>query len=92
MNRIRKVELPEEMMPDPQMVEDAKEADKDYADMYKMLRETLPELNATETIALMAQYFTERLALLIGENINDYDKSVLRGVVERHIASVLFVE
>ena len=92
MNRIRRVELPEEMMPDERLKENAKKIDEEYVNMYNHLRDCMDDINATEMIALMAQFFVERLALLVGENLNEYDKSILRGVLERHIAEVVFVE
>ena len=92
MNRIRRVELPDELMPDQQLYDNAPKIDQAYKDMFAELRVVQPDANATELIALMAQYFVERLALMVGEHINEYDKSILRGVLERHIAEVVFVE
>lgn len=93
MNRIRRVDLPDGLMPDDVLYENAKKIDDTYKEMYKHLSVVMAgEATTTEIIVLMAQYFTERLALLVGDNINDYDKSVLRGVLERHIAEIVFVE
>lgn len=88
---MRRIELPEEIMPDDSMREDARSIDEHYKKMYNDLL-TLMDANATEVILIMSQWFVERVALVVGENINDYDKSILRGVIERHIAEVVFVE
>lgn len=92
MNRIRRIDLPDGLMPDEQLKENAAKIDDAYRDMYKNLRVMMDDANVTEVIVVMAQYFAERIALLVGENLNDYDKNVLRGVIERHIAEVVFIE
>lgn len=92
MNRIRRIDLPDGLMPDEQLKENAAKIDDAYRDMYKHLRVMMDDANVTEVIVVMAQYFAERIALLVGENLNDYDKNVLRGVIERHIAEVVFIE
>lgn len=93
MNRIRKIDLPDGLMPEEVLYENAKKIDDAYREMYKHLSVVMAgEATTTEIIVLMAQFFTERLALLVGENLTDYDKNILRGVLERHIAEIVFVE
>ena len=92
MDNIKKVELPDGLMPDEHLYKNAKKIDNNYNDMFINLRKLAPDAKAVEIIAIMAQYFAERLALLVGDNINDYDKNILRGVLERHIISVVFIE
>lgn len=92
MDNIKKVELPDELMPDEQMRDNARKIDEAYNDMFVFLRGAEPDLKATEIISIMAQYFVERVALTIGEELNEYDKKILRGVLERHIVEVVFVE
>ena len=73
------------MMPDEQLKENAKKIDEGYVELFS-------NFNRLEVIELMSMIFVERLALLVGNNINDYDKNILRGVVERHITEIVFVE
>lgn len=90
---MKKIELPEEMMPGDIMRGNASDIDNIYKDMYSHLTDALKDQATTsEIIAVMSQYFVERLVLMVGENINEYDKNILRGVIERHIVEVVFVE
>lgn len=70
--------------------EQAKEIDESYKETYAKLESEVKDFSATKCIAIMAKFKTEQLKLLIGENISEYDEKILNGVVERHIASVVY--
>ena len=89
---MNKIKLPEEMMPDEQLKENAKKIDEGYVEMFEQFCKLFSNFSRLEVIDLMSMIFVERLALLVGNNINDYDKNILRGVVERHITEIVFVE
>ena len=91
----RKIHLPEELMPDEDFNEMAKQQDEEYRRLYRVVRDNIEcddEYSATAAIAVLAEFTTMRVAMLIGEDLSDYDISLLRGVIERHIAQVVFVE
>ena len=69
----------------------AKEIDESYRETFeKIVGIRKEDFNATSCIGTMTKFKTEQVACLIGDNISDYDKKILAGVIERHIAGVVF--
>lgn len=87
-----KVELPDFFKPDDDFIETAKGREREYKRMYKLLMDCADNITPTEAIAIIANIHVEYVALLIGTHVTEYDKQLLRGVLERSIASVVFVE
>lgn len=69
----------------------AKEIDESYSEIYKIIKGRNPD-NFSEAAMIMtlAKFKTEQVACLIGQGLSDHDKKVLSGVIERHIAGVLY--
>ena len=93
------VELPDDLKPSQEMIEASKEIDKRYVTLYNALMDNDKhgedegsKLSSTEAIYIISQFITEKVALMIGEDIGDYDKGLLRNIIERHVASIVFVE
>lgn len=87
-----KVELPDFFKPDEEFAKMAKVREAEYKRMYKLLIDNADDITPTEAIAIIANIHTEYISLMIGEHVTEYDKQQLRGVLERSIASVVFVE
>lgn len=72
----------------------AKIVDNTYRDTYQKLQEVASKdkkvFNANACIWAMVKFKTEQVASLIGDNLTDYDKDILSGVIERHIAGVVY--
>ena len=49
-------------------------------------------ITASQAIYVIAKVNAERLALMIGVSLTDYDKDVLMGVIERQIVRKVFIE
>ena len=89
-----KIGIPDELMPSEAMRDAAKETDKFYQEIFNVLTTegTEPKATATEAICIIAKVGAERVALAIGEGLNEYDKDLLQSIIERHIASVINIE
>ena len=88
--KFRDIVLPEELAPDEEMIISAKEQDELYETMYEQLRKDDKNATASDVIGLLAKIRAEQVALMIGSNLRDYDKEILMGVIERHIARRVF--
>ena len=90
--KFRNIQLPDELMPDDEMLKAAKEQDNFYKVMYERLRKDNQDANAQDVIELLAKVSTERISVMIGSSLRDYDKNILMCLIERYIARVVFVE
>lgn len=88
--KYRDLILPEELAPTDEMIVSAKEQDEFYETMYEQLRKDDKNATASDVIGLLAKIKVEQVTLMIGSNLRDYDKEVLMGVIERHIARRVF--
>lgn len=89
----RKIELPDELKPTPKMYEMAKQIDKEfYKKMYKMLLDNEEHMTPKDAIDILVEMTALKIALQIGMGLTEYDVGILRGVIERHIASILYLE
>ena len=69
----------------------AKEIDESYGEIYEIIKEKHPDnFSEAAMIRTLAKFKTEQVACLIGDGLTDYDKKILAGVVERHIAGVIY--
>lgn len=74
-----------------ELVEQAKCIDDAYKETFdEMSKMKKTKFRADVCIKAMTTYRTEQLAHMIGSDLSDYDKKILAGVVERHIAGVIF--
>lgn len=91
--KYRDIMLPEELLPDEEFIENAKEIEASYAEAYNALMNGGCEgITASQAIYVIAKVNAERLALMIGVSLTDYDKDVLMGVIERQIVKKVFIE
>lgn len=71
----------------------SKEIDLQYGMTYDTIKAMHPEdFSDVAMIRTLTKCKTEQVACLIGEGLTDYDKKILSGVIERHIAGVLYKE
>ena len=84
--------LPKEWRPSQEMRDAAKLIDKQYMNMYETIKEADPDAEAADVIALISWMTAERISLLIGEGLSEYDVSCLKSVIERHVAGVVYRE
>lgn len=79
---------------DPEDYEElAKEIDKEYKSLYDELKAKHEDnFSPTAMIRTLTKFKSEQVASLIGDKLSDYDKKILSGVIERHIAGVVFTE
>ena len=69
----------------------SKEIDDSYCEIYEIIKEKHPEnFSDVAMIKTLTKFKTEQVACLIGEGLTDYDKKILAGVIERHIAGVIY--
>lgn len=69
----------------------AKEVDSQYCETYDTIKALHPEdFSDVAIIKTLTKFKTEQVACLIGQDLSDYDKKILAGVIERHIAGVLY--
>lgn len=90
--KYRDITLPEELLPDKEFIENAKEIEDSYTEAYKALMDGCEGITASQAIYVIAKVNAERLALMIGVLLTDYDKNVLMGVIERQIIKKVFIE
>ena len=88
--KYRDIEIPEELLPDNSWIESAKSLDDNYVETYEALEGATQNASASDIIGLMAKVNTEKIALMIGADLRDYDKEILMGVIERYIAGKVF--
>lgn len=89
----KKIELPDELKPSKAMYENAKKIDEHYyKKMYEMLIKSGDNLTPSDAIELLAEITSMKIALQIGYGLSEYDIRKIKGIVERHIASILFLE
>lgn len=71
----------------------AKEIDEEYKNLYDKLKaDRADDFSPTAMIRTLTKFKSEQVASLIGYKLSDYDKKILSGVIERHIAGVVFTE
>lgn len=89
-----KIDLPEDLMPDEDFVEMGKKNNEQYKKLYAAIKDGMEsdEDTSAAAILILAEFTARRVAALIGEGLSDYDYGVLRGLIERHITSVVFKE
>lgn len=69
----------------------AKEVDLQYGETYDTIKALHPkDFSDAAMIRTLTKFKTEQVACLIGQGLSDYDKKILAGVIERHIAGVLY--
>ena len=73
--------------------------DKSYLKLYEALinnhkdpNEPGDKIPASDAILIIAQCATNRILPAIGQNISHYDMKLLRNIIQRHIAEVIFIE
>ena len=86
-----KIEVPKELMPSEEMVKMAEESDKKYETLYNTILKETEGATPTTSIALIAAVRSEQVALMIGAKLTDYDKKILRGIIERYVAGIVFM-
>ena len=90
------VDLPDELMPSEEMVAASKTINERYVDIYNALMSQDgiegDKMSASDAIAIIAQFTVEKVALMIGDGLYEHDKMILRNIIERHIANVVYVE
>lgn len=87
-----RIEIPEDLLPDKDLKEFAKYTDKTYKELYDALLRETEGATPIDIIELIATVQTEKIALIIGNNLPNYDKKVIYGVVERYIAGIVSSE
>lgn len=89
----RNIELPPELRPTQEQYELAKDVDKNfYKKTFDWLMQNEKGIEQHDAIDVLSAIAAERVALLIGFGLTDYDVSILRGVIERHLISLLIKE
>lgn len=69
----------------------AKEVNETYKETYEGVKALHSEgFSEVAMIRTLTKFKTEQVACLIGEGLTDYDKRILEGVIERHIAGVIY--
>ena len=69
----------------------AKEIDKTYLETYDFIKSRhADDFSDVAMIKTLTKFKTDQVACLIGSGLSDYDKRILAGVIERHIAGVLY--
>ncbi len=69
----------------------AKEVDLQYGEIYDTIKAMHPEdFSDAAMIKTLTKFKTAQVACLIGQDLSDYDKKILAGVIERHIVGVLY--
>ena len=82
--------IPDELKPSAKMYEEAKQIDEEYySKSYEML---VKEMTPSEAVEVLSQIVAEKIALLIGFGLTRYDVGIIKGIVERHIISILKIE
>lgn len=84
--------IPDEIFRTDEMVENAIETDDAYAKIYNELSGRFDGAKAADVISLIAKVKAEHTALFIGNGLTEYDKRLLRSIIERHIAGIVFKE
>ena len=87
-----KIEIPEDLLPDKNLKEFAKYTDRTYKELHDALLRETEGATSIDIIELITTVQTEKIALIIGSNLPDYDKKVIYGVVERYIAGIVSSE
>ena len=87
-----RIEVPSELMPSDRMEEEAKKMDDDYKKLYSDLLESVESHSPSDVIGIIASIRAEQVSLLIGANLTKYDKKILYGLIERHIAGIVSSE
>lgn len=65
--------------------------DKTYIETYELIKKNHPDdFSEVAMVRTLTKFKTEQVACLIGQGLSDYDKKILAGVIERHIAGVLY--
>lgn len=68
----------------------AKIANEEYLDLQEMIKsDNRGKYNVDAMVKTLTKFKTDQVACLIGYGLTDYDKKILSGVIERHIAGVL---
>ena len=68
----------------------AKIADDEYLDIQERIKsDNKHKYNLDAMVKALVKFKTDQVACLIGYGLTDYDKKILSGVIERHIAGVL---
>lgn len=69
----------------------AKEIDKYYIETYNEMKKIHSrDFSEVAFVKALTDFKTEQVVHLIGNGLSDYDKKILSGVIERHIAGVLY--
>ena len=69
----------------------SKDIDNSYIETYNAVKDLRKgDFSELAFIKTMVGFKTEQVACLIGDNLSDYDKKILAGVIERHIAGVIY--
>lgn len=87
-----KIEIPKELLPGDDLKEFAEYTDRTYKELHDALLRETDGATSIDIIELIATVQTEKIALVIGNNLSDYDKKVIYGVVERYIAGIVSSE
>lgn len=87
-----KIEIPEELLPGKDLKEFAEYTDRTYKELHDALLRETEGATSIDIIELIATVQTEKIALIIGKNLSEYDKKVIYGVVERYIAGIVSSE
>lgn len=86
---MNEIEVFDELMPGEDLVDYAKGADSSYKELYDALTQ-VDGVTPTKAIKLISAVHAEKVYLLIGSSLRDYDKKVIRGIVERYVAGIVF--
>ena len=85
------IKIPNSLLPTNMMRETAKRIDeKFYPVIYKSLIKN--GVSESRAVDILAAIMTEKISLCIGEGLPEYDKQLLKHIIERHIAKIICIE
>lgn len=85
------IRIPNSLLPSNLMREAAKDIDnKFYPVLYKSLIKN--GVSESRAVDILAAIMTEKVSLCIGEGLPEYDKRLLKNIIERHIAGIIRIE
>lgn len=86
------LDLPDFMMPDDELQRESKRLVVEYKRLFKLIMEGIDGISQADAVHIIAQMRMEHIALMVGPDMTEYDRTILLGVIERYITGILIKE